>query len=80
MKGAASKTAIATAAPAMRPMRTANTFRAQAGDVRMRSRSEREWNARVTDSIACDKSSDQDSNREPVMPTKVDVSDAHSHS
>ena len=30
--------------------------------------------------MACDKSSDQDSNREPVMPTKVDVSDAHSHS
>jgi hypothetical protein len=42
MNGAASSTAIAMAAAAIRAMRTANTLRAEAGDVRTRSRSERE--------------------------------------
>ena len=41
MNGAASSTPIRTIENAIVAMRTANTFRAAAGDERMRSRSER---------------------------------------
>ncbi len=40
MNGAAISTATKTEAPAMRPMRTANTLRADAGEVRIKSRSD----------------------------------------